>query len=368
MTAATTARDIDRARTDELVERLFGGTLAALELYSVYLGTELGLYQAIEQYGPLTSAELSERAGIAPRYAREWLDQQAVAGLLTVVDGLASPHTRRYSLDPAYAQALTHADDLAAVAPFAHMIVGIGGVMPQVAQAYRTGGGVPYPAYGHAFRYGQGHINRPAFTHLLPSEWLAAMPDVTARLEAEPRPRVADVGCGQGWSTIAMARAFPQAWVDGFDLDQASIADARHHVAQAGLDGRVRLVHGDASGVADQGPYDLVLILEALHDLPRPVETLQAVRRALAPNGSVLVVDERVADRFTAPGNEVERMMYGWSVTHCLPTQLVEQPSAAIGTVIRADTVHDFATQAGFSRISVLPVDNDFFRLYRLDR
>jgi 2-polyprenyl-3-methyl-5-hydroxy-6-metoxy-1,4-benzoquinol methylase len=194
------------------------------------------------------------------------------------------------------------------------------------------------------------------------------MPDVTARLEAEPRPRVADVGCGQGWSTVAIARTFPRAWVDGFDLDQASISDARNHVAEAGLDGRVRLLHGDASGVAAQGPYDLVLILETLHDLPRPVEALRAVRQALTPNGTVLIVDERVADRFTAPGGAVERMMYGWSVSHCLPTQLVEQPSAATGTVIRAEMVREYATSAGFSRISVLPVDNDFFRLYRLDR
>ena len=92
-----------------------------------------------------------------------------------------------------------------------------------------------------------------------------------------------------------------------------------------------------------------------------------AIRDALAPGGSVLVADERVGDAFRAPGDEVERMMYGWSVTHCLPTQLAEQPSAALGTVMRADTVRELAAQAGFARVEVLPVDNDFFRLYRLD-
>jgi hypothetical protein len=78
------------------------------------------------------------------------------------------------------------------------------------------------------------------------------------------------------------------------------------------------------------------------------------------------VADERVADRFTAPGDELERMMYGWSVVHCLPAQLAEQPSAATGTVMRADTVRQFAALAGFSGVEVLPVENDFFRLYRL--
>jgi hypothetical protein len=109
------------------------------------------------------------------------------------------------------------------------------------------------------------------------------------------------------------------------------------------------------------------VILEALHDLARPVEALRAARVALAGRGTLLVVDERVADSFAAPGDEVERMMFGWSVTHCLPTQLIEQPSAALGTALRADSVRELAAEAGFTRFEVLPVDNDFFRLYRLD-
>ena len=88
--------------------------------------------------------------------------------------------------------------------------------------------------------------------------------------------------------------------------------------------------------------------------------------RRAGPGGAVLVVDERVAETFTAPGDEVERMMYGWSVTHCLPTQLAEQPSAALGTVMRADTVRELAAAAGYAGVDVLAVDNDFFRLYRL--
>jgi len=96
------------------------------------------------------------------------------------------------------------------------------------------------------------------------------------------------------------------------------------------------------------------------------VEALAAARAALADGGTVLIVDESVADSVTAPGEEVERMMYGWSVVHCLPTQLVEEPSAATGTVMRADTVREFARAAGFAGVEVLPVENDFFRLYRL--
>jgi len=340
-------------RTDQLAERLFAATLGALELFSVYLGTELGLYKTLEREGALTPDELADRAGIAPRYSREWLEQQAVAGLLDHEDG-------RFALSPAHARVLTHADDPAHVAPFAHMLAGIGGVLPRVAEAYRSGGGVPYEQYGYEFRHGQGHINRPAFVNELPAEWIDAMPDIRARLEQGGR--VADVGCGQGFSTVAMARRFPLARVEGYDADPASIADARRHADATGASFAI----GDATAVRDRGPYDLVLVLEVLHDLPHPVETLAAVRSSLAPGGAALIVDERVAEQFGAPGDEVERMMYGWSVTHCLPTQMVDQPTAALGTVLRPGTVRDLAAQAGFASTDVLPVENDFFRLYRL--
>jgi 2-polyprenyl-3-methyl-5-hydroxy-6-metoxy-1,4-benzoquinol methylase len=354
------------SRSDALVERLFGATIGALELYSVYLGVELGLYRALAEDGPLTPGELAERAGIAPRYAREWLEQQAVAGLLDA-DGTHNGERRRYRLDAEHARVLAEPEDAAHVAPFAHMLVGIGRVLPDVAAAYRSGGGVPFEAYGQEMRHGQGHINRPAFTHDLPTSWIAALPDVVARLESGEGTRVADIGCGQGWASIGIARVFPGAHVDGIDLDESSIADARRHAAEAGVDERVRFLHGDASLLAGEGPYDLVLILEVLHDLSRPVEVLRAAREALAPGGTLLVADERVADRFAAPGDEIERMMYGWSVVHCLPTSLVDEPSAAIGTVMRTDTLRKLATEAGFDRVEVLPIENDLFRFYRLD-
>jgi 2-polyprenyl-3-methyl-5-hydroxy-6-metoxy-1,4-benzoquinol methylase len=353
-------------RTDALAERLSRAALGALELYSVYLGTELGLYRTLEEHGPLVGRELAECAGIAPRYAREWLEQQAVAGLIEVEDTGAAPEERLYALAADHAPVLVEGDDGAHVAPFAHMLAGIGRVLPEVVEAYRTGAGVPYRSYGRDFRHGQGQINRPAFSQELPGVWLAAMPDVVARLETGRPARVADIGCGQGWSTIAMAQEFLHAEVDGLDLDPASIADARRHAEQAGLNGRLRFIEGDAAGLAGHGPYDLILMLEALHDLARPVEALAAAREALADGGTLLVVDERVADRFTAPGDDVERMMYGWSVVHCLPTQLVEEPTAATGTVMRADAVRDFAVAAGFADVEVLPVENDLFRLYRL--
>ena len=344
-----------------LVERLFGATVGALELFSVHLGTTLGLYDALES--PATPSELAARAGINERYAREWLEQQAVAGLIEVAEESPDGAARRYVLPAAHRAVLVDADDPSHVAPFAALLAGIGGVLPAVAEAYRSGGGVPYADYGAEFRHGQGGINRPAFRGELPESWIPAMPDVDARLRAGGA-RVADVGCGHGWAAVAVAEAYPDVTVDGIDLDPASIADSREHARAAGVDDRVGFHERDAGAL--EGPYDLVLLLEVLHDLAHPVDALAGIRAALASDGSLLVADERVADAFTAPGDEVERIMYGWSVTHCLPTQMVEADSAAIGTVIRAQTVHELGAAAGFASVEELDLENDFFRFYRL--
>jgi 2-polyprenyl-3-methyl-5-hydroxy-6-metoxy-1,4-benzoquinol methylase len=352
------------ATEDALTERLFGATIQTLELFGVYLGKRLGLYTALKEHGALTPAGLAETAKIAERYAREWLEQQAVAGLLVVEGGNGDAATRRYGLPAEHENVLADDDHPAHVAPFAQMVVGVACALPEVVEAYRSGAGVPYERYGSDFRQGQGGINRPAFVNDLTGSWLPSIADLHARLSDVPGVRIADVGCGEGWSTIALAECYGQADVFGYDLDEASVVTAAENAAQRGVD--ARFVCKDASRMAEDGPFDLILLLEALHDMSQPTAALAGLRGALAPGGSVVVADERVAEEFTAPGDEVERMMYGWSISHCLPSAMADQPSAAIGTAIRPDTVRTCATDAGFLGFEVLPIENDLFRFYRL--
>jgi len=349
---------------DALTERLFQSTIQSLEMFSVYLGKRLGLYQALADHGPLTDAGLADHAGIAKRYAREWLEQQAVAGFLVAVDHDGTAATRAFQLPAAHAGVLVEEDHGAHIAPFAEMLVGIAGALPEVVTAYQTGEGVAYERYGADFRHGQGGINRPAFTSDLVKEWLPAIPDLHARLTSTNTAKIADVGCGEGWSTMAVADAFPDMQVTGFDLDPPSIAAARDHALAR--DSRARFRQCDASDMADEGPFDLIMVLESLHDMSQPTRALAAMRKALSPGGMVLVVDERVAEEFTSPGDDVERMMYGWSVSHCLPVAMVDQPSEGIGTAIRISTVQDCSERAGFGQFEVLPIENDLFRFYRL--
>ena len=350
--------------TPPLDQRLLASTIGALELFGVYLGDRLGLYRALSDGHGRTPADLAAACRIHPRYAREWLEQQAVAGILMVDDPAAAEAERRYALPAAHAAMLVDACDPSHLAPLARMIAGIGGVLGEVVDAYRTGGGVPYTRYGPDFRHGQGGINRPAFATALVRDWVPAVPGVVERLDAGGR--VLDLGCGQGFAAIAMARAFPGAEVWGVDADPPSIDDARLAAKAAGA--RVRFECADAAGLAGHGPFDLVLLLEVLHDLARPAEALLAVRRALADDGVLLIADELVEPAFTAPGGDLERMMYGWSISHCLPTQMVEEGSAAIGTVIRESTVRRLAAEAGFGRVEVVDVDGGFFRLYAVRR
>jgi 2-polyprenyl-3-methyl-5-hydroxy-6-metoxy-1,4-benzoquinol methylase len=231
--------------------------------------------------------------------------------------------------------------------------------------AYRSGDGVPYAAYGADFRDGQAAFNRPGFVHLLADTWLAAIPDIHARLRAGEAVRIADVACGAGWSTIEIARAFPRAEVFGFDVDEASIADARRNAAASGVADRVVFEVRDGAELPEGG-FDLVTIFEAVHDLSQPVPVLAELRRLRAAGGHVLVVDERTAASFAESSGPVESFLYGASVLHCLPVGMSEQPSVGTGTVMRAETLAAYAAAAGFERVDVLPVEHDLFRFYEL--
>jgi SAM-dependent methyltransferase len=360
------ATEVDTARRDAFAERLFGAALGAYELMTVHLGDRLGFYRALAEQGPSTAAELAAATGTAERYAREWLEQQAVAGILEVDDVAAEPAERRFSVPSAHAEVLSDRDSLAHVMPLARYGVAFAHVLPAVEEAFRSGGGVSWEDFGTLGREAQGDANRPVFSNLLGAEWLPSIEDVHERLLANPPARVADVACGAGWSSIAIARAYPKVTVDGLDLDDASVELARANLEGTGVEDRVSFQHRDAGDPELAGSYQLVTVFEALHDMSRPVDVLRALRGLVAEDGAVLVMDERVADSFTAPGDEIERLMYTYSVLCCLPVGLSETPSAGTGTVMRADTLRRYASEAGFADVEVLPIEHDFFRLYRL--
>lgn len=351
--------------TDAFVERLFAASIASMETMAVYLGDRLGLYRALHERGPSSASELAAAAGVEERYAREWLEQQAVAEVLSVDDASAGPDERRYSLPAEHAEALIDPDSGASMAPFVRFVAGCGVVLPRIAEAFRTGGGVPWSAFGADVIEAQGDFNRPWLRADFTRTYLPAVDDVHQRLLAGGR--LADIACGVGWAAIAVAREYERASVVGLDPDPSSIEIARGLARDEGLHERARFEVHDCTEPLPGGPFDAAVMVESLHDVARPVEILRRVRASLTDGGSLIVADERTAERFTAPGDDLERLFYAFSLVCCLPAGMSERPTAATGTVIRPETVERYASEAGFSSCEVIDaIDHPLLRFYRL--
>jgi predicted O-methyltransferase YrrM len=353
--------DVDR--TDTLRERLFGNAIGALELYTIYLGERLGLYRALAEGGAATSSQLAARTGTAERYVREWLEHHAASELLVVEDPRAEPLARRYWLPPEHIPVLANRDDVRYEAYTGVDIVRAGRWLPQLVEAFQAGNAPPPLPWEPE---GRAEPNRARFINLLGREWLPVIVDVDVRLRAEPPARVVDVACGTGWSSIAMAQAYPHITVDGVDLDHDAISAARRNAEQAGVADRVRFSVTNAADLGGAGGYDLVTIFEALHDMSQPVDALRAARQILSEDGTLLVADGLVAEEFTVPASPRERTEYGWSVVSCLPGAMGDPQTAATGAVMRPSVLRQYALQAGFGEVEVLPIHTDYWRFYRL--
>lgn len=350
---------------EAFAERVLASTLGWVDLMSAYLGVRLGWYRSLHDAGPATAHELAERTGTSPRYAREWLEQQAVSGVLVLEEGGdRQPSSRRYTLPPGAAEALLDERSLAFVGGMPRLFAAAGVNMPGFLEAYRTGGGVSWEQLGADAREAQASLNRP---------WFEALPDAIAPISSltsvleRPGARVADVGMGAGWSSIALAQAYPGLSVAGFDIDEPSIQLARANAHESGVADRVTFHNADGDGLENYGPFDAAFAFECVHDMPRPVEVLRAMRAAVREGGPVIVMDEAVGDRLVAPGDDVERLMYGYSLFCCLPDGLSHQPSVGTGTVMRPDTLRGYAREAGFADLEILPIEDfGFFRFYSL--
>jgi 2-polyprenyl-3-methyl-5-hydroxy-6-metoxy-1,4-benzoquinol methylase len=353
----------DEPAVEEFAGGLFMACLATMELANVELGVRLGLYEALAGAGPVTAGELAGRAGIAPRYAREWLEQQAVAGVVEVDDTTKAPDERRFELPNAHAHVLLDDDSEACMKPCASVVPWLATALDIMVEEFKDGTGAAFGRFD--LHDVQAAFTRPVFVNHLTQNWLPALPDIQAKLESGAPVRIAEVGCGEGLAAITIARAYPNATVDGYDLDEASITSARQAAADAGVADRARFELRDAADPTIRGDYDLVMAIEMLHDVPDPVGILRTMRTLAGDSGTVLVVDERTEETFTVPTNEMERFFYSFSTLHCLAVSM-QDGGAGTGTVIRPATMRGYATDAGFTTVDTLDVDHPQFVLYQL--
>jgi SAM-dependent methyltransferase len=347
---------------DEVAERVLAAALGWIDTMALYLGDRLGWYRYLTEHGACTADELAAGTGTSTRYAREWLEQQATIGVLTAAPAPNGGHA--FTLPVGAAEVLTDIRSRAHLAPLARMLAAAGIQAPALLEAYRRGTGVSWDQLGPDARESQADMNRPWFDAL--PEKLAAVAPLEAVLAA-PGARIADVGCGAGWSSIALARAHPDLRVVGFDVDAPSLDEAAANAAAAGVSERVSFVLEDGASLATHGSFDSAFAFECIHDLPRPVQVLGAMHAAVRVGGTVIVMDEAVPERFEPPGDDLERLMYGFSLFVCLPDGLSHPDSVGTGTVMRPATLRDYAREAGFSDARILPTGEfGFWRFYEL--
>lgn len=365
MTDILTRHEVATAAADDRREALAGRLVDALtasaDTMTVHLGIELGLYERLRE-GWWTAPELAARSDVDARYVREWLEHQAVGAIVETDDPTAAPDERRFHLPEPHAEVLLDDSSPYFVGAVGAFAASLGRVLEQLVEAFRTGDGVPFAAYGvhHAI----ASFNRPAIVGEMAEVWLPALPD-HRRLRSLAAPRILDVGCGTGQTTAELARAYPHATVRGIDLDDASVEAAAERASREGLADRVTFARADALRFDTDERFDLVVCFEVLHDTGDPAGVLTNLRRLLAPGGVVLIADDKGSERFEAPGSDDQRLLHAFSVLHCVPATRAEEHVEAHGTVVRPADVRRWVRAAGYGEFEVLPIEQEMWRFYR---
>jgi 2-polyprenyl-3-methyl-5-hydroxy-6-metoxy-1,4-benzoquinol methylase len=317
------------------------------------------LFHTIGKIGPVGPTELAEKTHLSERYLREWLGCMASNGYLE-----HDSAEGRFGLTPEQAAILTDRDSRTYMIPYVCYLPSFSSVLGDLSTAFRNGGGVPFEKYGADLVEAIGIGNRPWFVNDYVAKWIPAMPDIQTRLTQGGR--VAEMGCGMGWSSIALALGFPNIRLDAVDADHSSIQQAQQNARLAGVENRITFHRASIEDSTIKGPYDLVTAFECIHDLAYPVRALRRMRELVDPRGSVLVADEAVGETIEENSNPLGQMMYNFSVLHCLPSAVGFPGSAATGAVIAPSTMRAYAAEAGFRSVEVLAVENPIWRFYKL--
>ena len=334
---------IDRTKLDAMLGRALSDLSAGYGGVMISLGDKLGLYKATAGAGPLSSRELAARAGCAERYVREWLNAQVAGGY---VDYHAPSDT--YELSPEQALVLADADSPLFMPSAWEVPASMWFDEEKALQAFRTGRGVAWGEHDGRLHCGVASFYRNAYRGSLLAEWLPALDGVVERLEAGIT--VADVGCGHGHSTIVMAEAYPNSRFHGFDTHAASIDAARRNAAEAGLEHRVRFEVADAVGYPEVG-YDLICFFDCLHDMGDPIAGARHAADALAPGGTVLLVEPFANDRLEDNVSTVARLYYAASATLCCAHAISEGGRLVLGAQAGEARLAEVCSRAGFTHV-----------------
>ncbi|MEA3193718.1 MAG: hypothetical protein QOD26_2051 [Betaproteobacteria bacterium] len=304
----------------------------------VYVGVKTGLWRAMQGKGPLSPSQVVSLSGLQPRYVEEWLKGMASAGYLDY-----DARNETFALPEEHAYFLASDDTDHFVGGLFAMVPPLMRVAPEVAAAFREGGGVAFGEFGPGCVEALDLINRGQYESRLADYWLKSLPDATAKLAAGGR--ALDVGCGSGVVCAALKKAFPGADVVGMDPDQESIRRAQAAAPQAKF--QTEMPKGQS--------FDLITLCDVLHDLAAPLATLKEIRALLKPGGALFIVEPKAADRLEDNRNPVATTFYGFSLFHCM-TQSLARGGPGLGTCMGPAATEKLVREAGFGRFERLDI------------
>ncbi|TBR17672.1 class I SAM-dependent methyltransferase [bacterium] len=340
-TPSPSAPPVDPAKLDAFMGKAVGDMGAALSAALVFIGDQLGLYKAMARGGPVTAQELAILTRTNERYVREWLDNQAAGGYVTY-DAAA----KRYTLPPEQALALAVEGSPAFLPGAYQVIMAAFKAAPRILDNFRTGQGLDWGEHDPLLFEGTERFFKPGYSANLVQSWIPALDGVEEKLRRGAR--VADVGCGLGASTILLAQAFPKSKFFGYDYHEPSITAARKRAIAAHVEDRVQFAAAKATQFPGSG-YDLIAHFDCLHDMSDPVGAARAVRKALAPDGTWMLVEPFAGDSPQQNHNPVGRVYYAASTLICVPVSLAHS-GPALGAQAGEARLADVARQAGFTR------------------
>jgi SAM-dependent methyltransferase len=334
---------IEQARLERFAGQAVGDMAAAMSGLLVHIGDRLGLYRAMAGAGPLTPEQLASKTGTAPRYVREWLSNQAAGGYVSY-----RPDDGTFDLPAEHAAVLADEDSPVFLAGAYEGIASCYSDYASFIDAFRTGDGVGWEQHDERLFTSVRRLFRPSYAAYLTAQWIPALDGVEARLRTGAS--VADIGCGLGASTLIMADAYPHSTFVGYDCHGPSVEAARKAAADAGVDHRVRFEVAAAAAFPGTG-LDLICLFDCLHDMGDPVGAAGHMRRALASDGTLLLVEPYAGDALEENLNPVGRTFYGLSTVICTPASLAQPVGLGLGAQAGQARLTEVLAEAGFSRV-----------------
>ncbi|RSY88632.1 class I SAM-dependent methyltransferase [Sphingomonas koreensis] len=334
---------IDEAKLHAFIGKMLGDLGGAMSVPTVRIGLRLGLFEALTQ-GAATAVELAVRAGgLHERYVREWALAQAANGYIGF-----DPATQRFDISPEQAMVFVNPDSPVYLAGAFELIAAMIEAEPKVEACFRHGTGVRWGDHAGCLFCATGAFFRPGYVNNIVQAWIPALNGVEAKLRSGAK--VADVGCGVGFSTLLMAEAYPESEFTGYDFHAPSIEEARRHAQAHGLSDRVRFEVATAKDIPDSG-FDLVTMYDCLHDMGDPRGCAAHMRGILAPGGTWMIVEPIAGDSPEQNFNPVGRLYYNASTMICVPTSLDQEVGEGLGAQAGEARLAQIVRDAGFEEV-----------------